>query len=207
MTLPDPPILVITDRRRCRQTLEDRAAALFRGGCRWLSLRENDMDPALRRDLLARLKTIASPFGATVMVHRDLDAAVACRVGLHLPAGASSAEARRRLGAGILIGQSCHNEAEIAAADEVDYATVSPVFESRGKPGYGPALGRAGLMRLNAADLKPLLALGGVTPATLADLKGTGIAGVAIMGEAMSTSEPEAWFDAIKARWDSIASG
>ena len=53
--LPYPPILVITDRMQCAEPLEVRAAALFRGGCRWLSLREKDLEPEQRRALLERL--------------------------------------------------------------------------------------------------------------------------------------------------------
>lgn len=201
MRLPDPPILVITDRHRCAEPLETRAIALFRGGCRWLSLRENDLEPAARLSLLRRLIEAAQPFGATVTVHRDIDAAHASRVGLHLPAGAPLAEARRRLGHDWLLGQSCHDAAEICAAGDADYVTISPVFETSSKPGYGPALGPARLAALSASTRIPVLALGGVTASNLPALAGAGIAGIATMGEAMSAPEPQAWFRALAAEW------
>jgi len=201
LRLPDPPILVITARHRCAEPLDDRAAALFRGGCRWLSLRENDLAPTKRLSLLRHLVEIARPFGATITVHRDIDAARACGTGLHLPSGAPPSDARGQLSRELLLGQSCHGAAEVRAALSADYVTVSPVFETRSKPGYGPALGPAGLAALCAAAGLPVLALGGVTAATLPKLKGAGIAGIAVMGEAMATPEPETWFAALAAEW------
>ncbi len=189
MRLPSP-ILVITDRTQCAEPLEDRATALFRGGCRWLSLREKDLGPAERRRLLERLIAVAEPFGATVGVHDDVDAAVALGVPPHLPADGDIAAARRTLG-GVLLGKSCHDAAEIAAAveDGADYVTLSPFFPSASKPGYGTGLD---LNAVAAAASLPVLALGGVTLATLPQI--SNVAGVAIMGEAMRTPEPEGWF-------------
>ena len=187
MTLP-APILVITDRTQCAEPLEARAAALFRGGCRWLSLREKDMEPAERRRLLKRLIAVAEPFGAVVGVHGDLAAAVALGIPLHLPADGDLAAARRALG-NLLLGKSCHDAAEIAAAAGADYVTLSPFFPSASKPGYGTALD---LRAVAAGATLPVLALGGITREALPQV--SGVAGVAIMGEAMRVPEPESWF-------------
>ncbi len=84
--LPWPPLLIITDRNQCPETLEARAAALFEGGCRWLSLREKDLAPASRLALLERLVDIGRKFGATVGVHDDLAASMACGTAVDLPA-------------------------------------------------------------------------------------------------------------------------
>ena len=43
MTLPSPPLLVISDRSQAKRPLPELAAAAFRGGCRWFSLREKDL--------------------------------------------------------------------------------------------------------------------------------------------------------------------
>ncbi len=184
--LPWPPILVITDRNQCAEPLEARAAALFRGGCRWLSLREKDLGPPERRALLERLIAIAEPFGATVGVHDDLEAARALKIPLHLPADGDVAAARRLLGGGLPIGKSCHDAAEIAAAsrDGADYVTLSPFFPSASKPGYRAAAGPR-RHRIVAEAALPVLALGGVTHAMLPELKGGAVKGIAIMGEAM----------------------
>jgi thiamine-phosphate pyrophosphorylase len=193
VNLPDPPMLVITDRHRCMEPLDTRADALFAGGCRWLSVRENDLDPATRRDLVRRLGEIGQPYGALITVHRDSAVAAECRVGLHLPAGSGAAAARQQLGRGLLLGLSCHDAADLAAAAGFDYVTLSPVFETRSKPGYGPAIGENALSRMTRESPCPVLALGGITRASLPALKGTGLAGIAVMGEAMATDQPAAW--------------
>ena len=57
--------------------------------------------PASRAALLRRLVALAQPYGATVMVHDDIAAAMAAAAGgVHLPRGASPIAARRGLGAG-----------------------------------------------------------------------------------------------------------
>jgi len=48
VSFPTPPIFVITGPYQCDEPLESRAEALFRGGCRWLSLREKDLPAAER---------------------------------------------------------------------------------------------------------------------------------------------------------------
>jgi thiamine-phosphate pyrophosphorylase len=201
--LPHPAILIITDRSQCAEPLEARAEALFHGGCRWLSLREKDMEPAERRALLERLVLVARPFGATVGIHDDLDAALACTAPLHLPSSANMAAARRMLGTAALIGKSCHSQADVAAAaeDGADYVTLSPFFPTASKPGYRPALDLAMLNRIAAEATLPVLALGGITRATLPELKGSAVKGIAIMGEAMRTPDPQAWFADIVETW------
>ena len=39
MSLPQPPVLLITDRLQARVPLEEVAAAAFEAGCRWLLVR------------------------------------------------------------------------------------------------------------------------------------------------------------------------
>jgi thiamine-phosphate pyrophosphorylase len=200
--LPHPPVLVITDRSQCSSPLEDRAGALFRGGCRWLSLREKDLKPAERLTLLERLVAVAQPFGATVSIHDDLAAALACNVALHLSAASDTAAARWALGPNRLLGKSCHTQADVAAAarDGADYVTLSPFFPTTSKPDYRPGLDRAALNRIVAGAVLPVLALGGITSATLPLLAGSAVKGIAVMGEAMRTPDPQAWFTEIAFR-------
>jgi thiamine-phosphate pyrophosphorylase len=189
VSLPLPSVLVITDRHQAKRPLEAVAADLFAGGCRWLSLREKDLPAAERLALLRRLVALARESGAIVTVHDDLDAASALGLGIHLPAQASVADARRRLGAHALIGISAHSAKDVAAAAGAgaDYATLSPIFLTQSKPGYGPALG---LGVLRCARTPPLLALGGVDAANAASCLAAGAAGIAVMGEAMRAPDP-----------------
>jgi thiamine-phosphate pyrophosphorylase len=190
--LPVPPLLVISDRSQARRPIEEVAAAVFAGGCRWFSLREKDLPAAERARLLAALVAIGRRCGAVVSVHDDVEAAVAIGAGgVHLPSGSDPRAARSRLPVG-LIGVSAHSGPEAAAALRAgaDYVTLSPVFASASKPDYGPALGLAGLARLVAEIPGPVVALGGVVPQNAALCRSAGAAGIAVMGEAMRSADP-----------------
>jgi thiamine-phosphate pyrophosphorylase len=190
VTLPDPPLLVITDRHQARGPIEALAEAAFAGGCRWLSLREKDLDAASRAALLRRLVVLGQRFGATVMVHEDVEAAIAAAAGgVHLPGGTSPASARRRLGAHALIGWSAHDAAELAAAAGADYATLSPIFPSASKPGYGPALGIERLAAAVVGARLPVIALGGIDATNIGQCIHVGAAGVAVMGGVMAAAD------------------
>lgn len=192
VTLPVPPLLAITDRTQAREALPDIARKLAEGGCRWISLREKDLDAAERLALLREIRAALGGFAVTLTVHGDLDAAAHCD-GVHLPAGGDVEAARRRLGRRALVGLSCHTAGEVCAAAEAgaDYATLSPIFLSTSKPGYGPALGVAALEEVRHAGIA-VLALGGIEPDLVAPCRRAGAAGVAVMGRLMRTSRPAA---------------
>ena len=73
-----------------------------------------------------------------------------------------------------------------------DYVTVSPVFVTASKSGYGPVLGLDGLARIVARAPGPVVALGGITPENAALCLSTGVRGIAIMGEIMRAAGPQA---------------
>jgi thiamine-phosphate pyrophosphorylase len=194
MELPAPPLLVISDRGQARRSLIELAEAAFAGGCRWFSLREKDLPTDERRRLLQALVELGHRWGAAVTAHDDIDAVVAVgAAGLHLPAHADPAAARARL-PHALIGASAHSAAEAMARLRAgaDYVTVSPVFLTASKPGYGPALGLDGLARAAAAASGPVLALGGITARNAGLCRAAGAAGIAVMGEIMRADDPQA---------------
>src|SRR5271170_6562613 len=164
MRLPDPRLLVISDRSQARQPLEQIAEAAFAGGCRWFSLREKDLTRADRRALLEALVALGRRFDAAVTVHEDIEAAKASGAsGLHLPSGGDPQAARARL-PGALIGASAHSGFEAASLLRAgaDYVTVSPIFLTASKPGYGPALGLDHLVTIIAEADGSVVALGGI---------------------------------------------
>jgi thiamine-phosphate pyrophosphorylase len=186
------PLLVITDRHQARHSLETIAAAVGRGGGRWLLLRDKDLAAQERRDLAGRLARITAEQGLALSVSTDIEltAAVAA-AGIHLQAAAQVAPARDRLGSGAVIGVSAHTLAEVAAAADAgaDYVTLSPIFLTESKPGHGPALGIAAL-RAAAVHRIPVLALAGVTAQTAGACLAAGARGVAVMGEVMRADDP-----------------
>ncbi|MGO1120105.1 thiamine phosphate synthase [Rhodovibrionaceae bacterium A322] len=204
-SLPTPELLLISDRQQAVLPLLEIAERFFEAGGRWFLLRDKDLHPHLRMQLAQALCDMARPYeGAWVSVSADLALAHEtqmafggpgrARVGLHLQEASDVAKARRRLGPDALIGLSCHSAAELAAASdsEADYVTLSPLFLTQSKPGYGPALEVAGFAELIADIPLPALALGGITPASLPQALSAGAAGVAVMGEIMRAEDPAA---------------
>jgi thiamine-phosphate pyrophosphorylase len=199
MRLPAPPLLVISDRRQAHQPLEEIAEAVFASGCRWFSLREKDLPPQERLSLLTALVERGRSWGATVTIHDDIEAAVVANAGgVHLPSGANPKPARERLPCR-LIGASAHSAEEAAAQLRAgaDYVTVSPIFVTASKPGYGPALGLDGLACIAKQVAGPLIALGGISAENAALCLSVGAQGVAVMGEVMRASDPRAVVEGI----------
>jgi thiamine-phosphate pyrophosphorylase len=193
VTLPDPPLLLITDRRHALGDIYDVAELAFLAGCRWLSLREKDLPPAEQGILLRELVQRGQWHGATVTLHGDPRLARDTGAqGVHLPAGSDAAEARHLLGRNALIGLSIHSAQEASAVDAkfVDYIVAGPVFETASKPGYGPALRPEGLAAIVKACPVPVIAIGGIDPQNTADCRAAGAAGIAVMGGVMRSKNP-----------------
>jgi thiamine-phosphate pyrophosphorylase len=192
--LPSSPLLVISDRSQATRPLIEITEAAFAGGCRWFSLREKDLSPEERRELLCTLVALGHRFGATVTVHEDIEAAVAAGAdGVHLPGGSDPAAARCQLPMG-LIGVSAHSPAEAAVqlAAGADYVTLSPIFLTASKPGYGPAAGLDALAEAARLAPGPVIALAGISADNAAACLAAGARGIAVMGEIMRAADPEA---------------
>jgi thiamine-phosphate pyrophosphorylase len=191
--IPSPPLLVISDRTACRGDVVDTLSAALRGGARWIMLREKDLPPDAVRELARRLVAAAEPFGATVLISGEAEIAREVGAdGVHLPQGRSVALAREVLGDDALIGASAHSPAEARAAADAgaDYVTLSPIFLTDSKPGYGPALGLVELARAARDAPLPLIALAGIDAANAGACLEAGAAGVAVMGAIMRAPDP-----------------
>jgi hypothetical protein len=107
--LPQPPLLLVTDRRQARRPLQTVVTAALSAGCRWVSLREKDL-PADEQILLARsLLPIVHAQHGKLMLHGEASLARDAGVdGVHLPAGRDAAAARALMGSEKILGVSIH---------------------------------------------------------------------------------------------------
>lgn len=193
MQFPDPPLLLVTDRRQARRPLPEIVGAALAAGCRWVSLREKDL-PQDEQVLLARtLLALTRRHGAKLVLHGDAALAkLAGTDGVHLPAGSNAAAVRELLGPDRLIGLSIHTAREAASIDPAatDYAVAGPAFETPSKPGYGPEIGRSGLRDMASAARVPVLAIGGINAVRVGEVVAAGCAGIAVMGGVMRAVDP-----------------
>ena len=96
-----------------------------------------------------------------------------------------------------IVGRSCHGVPRLSGAD---YATLSPIYLTASKPGYGPPLGAILAGRLGSGV--PWLALGGIDSARrVAECLIAGAAGVAVMGAVMCAEDPAVFVDELRLGW------
>lgn len=189
-----PRLLVLTDRERAARagrSLPEVVGAL--GGLDLaVVFREKDLARPERLRLGREVAASARSAGLSLLVASDLSHELGAD-GVHLAAR----DPAPRDPAG-WVGRSCHDETQLraAAASGARYATVSPVFATDSKPGYGPALGEEGLAALAAAVLSfPIYALGGVEPGRVGTCRRAGAFGVAVMGAVMGAADPRSVVD------------
>jgi thiamine-phosphate diphosphorylase len=188
-------VIVFTDRRQARRPLPEVIAAAVDGGARTVVLREKDLPDDERAALAETLHPLLAKAGGRLLLAGP-------EAGWVGPAGYARADGQHLAAADPwpatprgLIGRSCHDAGELAgaAAEGCSYATVSPVFPSTSKPGYGPPLGLRKLRELCAGTSLPVYALGGVESGERAEAcREAGAAGVAVMGAVMRASDPAA---------------
>jgi len=174
-------LLVLTDRRRCaRRSLLDTIRAAADGGVTAVVLREKDLCRDERARLADELRPVLDAVGGLLIVASD---PTIPSDGVHLAAGDGLPAPRPPL-----VGRSCHRSDDLAAAAAAgcDWATLSPIFPSPSKPGYGPALGPTAL----ADSPLPVYALGGVDVGTADACIEAGAAGVAVMSAVMAADDP-----------------
>lgn len=206
MTALPSPLLVVTDRHGHPRPLVETVRAVLAGGARWIWFRDRDLARPERRALAGRLATLVRDAGGVLSIGADPDLAAEVGAGgVHLGGGSGRAaivEARRGLGATALVGVSAHASrgVEEAAAGGADYVTLSPVFPTPSKPGYGPALGPDAVAEAARTGL-PVIALGGIEAGTAAACREAGAAGIAVMGGLMRAADPAAAARALLTAW------
>jgi thiamine-phosphate pyrophosphorylase len=194
LKLPDPPLLVITDRRQALLPLAEIVEAALAAGCRWISIREKDLAVDEQIGLAQQLQPMTRRVGAHLMLHGNIafsDSIAATIDGIHFPDGADVSAVRLWRERRKLVGRSIHTVAQARVADPgVDYLMAGPAYESASKPGYGPSLGPVGFAELASATSLPVVAVGGVDPTNVGALTKAGAAGVAVMGGVMRAADP-----------------
>lgn len=188
-----PLVCVVTDRRRWRvpdevavARLEALTGAVAAAGLALVQVRERDMDARPLYDLVRRLAERTRDSATVVVVNDRADVAKATEgVGVHLRGTSAATErVRRWLPAARVVGRSVHSVEEALAAERagVDYVCFGTVFPSASKGPAHPVAGLTGLRAVVEACTVPVLAIGGITPRTLAEVAGTGAAGFAAIG-------------------------
>ena len=186
-----PRLHAITDERIARRPdLVDSARALATGGGERLAFhaRGRALSGLEHYDLAARLSACPP---ARLFVNDRLDVALAVgAAGVQLGAGSLDPEDARRLEPRWWIGKSVHDLGEAAAARTggADYLLVGPLYRTATHPDREP-LGLERLGVIVALGL-PVIAIGGVTPARVGEVRRAGAYGVAAIRALWVAADP-----------------
>lgn len=149
-----------------------------------------------------RLGALARPPEAALFVSARADIAAACGArGLQLGTDdLAPADARATFPRG-WIGRSVHSREEAAAAvaEGADYLVVGNVFESVSHPGR-TGTGMA-LIEASATLGRPVIAIGGITPERVAELRDAGAWGAASIRALWLADDPAAAARAFLSAW------
>lgn len=192
----DPSLYVVLDRAAAGgRELVDILDAALAGGSRLIQLREKEWPSGRVLPVAERLRARCAAAGATFIVNDRVDLAVAVGAdGVHvgqedLPARA----ARPLLRPGMILGVSTHSlaQARAAQADGADYVAVGSMFPTRSKAEFelvGPDL----LRKLRGEIRVPLIGIGGITHANVAQVIEAGADGVAVISAVCAAENPRA---------------
>lgn len=163
------------------------------GGASALQYRNKTAGPALRLEQGRALAALCRAAGAAFIVNDDLALALELAAdGAHLGADDGElAEARRRLGPNKLLGASCYDRMELAAAAAqagADYLAFGSVFSSSTKPGAVRAPLAIFAAARRSVDL-PLVAIGGITLQNALQVFAAGADAVAVISAVFDAAD------------------
>ena len=191
-------LYAITDRHRCAPTpLADVVSELLDAGITAIQLREKDLSDVELIGLARPIAKLCRNYGAKLFINTSSHIALEVGAsGVHLPANAESVETvvggvcNLDSNENLYTGCSVHSleAAQRREAEGADFVTYSPIYPTASKPGYGPAVGIAGLAAVVEGVKLPVFALGGITPARVAECLTAGAFGVAVMSGVMSST-------------------
>jgi thiamine-phosphate pyrophosphorylase len=168
-------------------SIEGFAHELRAAGIRFLQYRDKEAADELLLQRAAILRGIFPASDSCLILNDRVPLVVyAGYDGVHVgQEDLSPADARARVGPGVMVGISTHGESQLllAADNPVDYVAIGPVFATSSKQVPDPVVGLEGVRRARALTDKPLVAIGGITRANCAAVIEAGADSVAVISD------------------------
>jgi len=169
-------------------------AAAVEGGSTMIQLRGKKWTSRELLDVGMKAVRFLRQKNIPLIINDRVDIALACEVdGVHLGQDDMPLPyARKILGKDRIIGISVATpaEAEAAEKDGADYVGAGPVFGTLSKNDLGPLLGLEGLRAIRNKIKIPILAVGGISAANVADVIFAGADGVAVISAIAAAENP-----------------
>ncbi|MEV8093561.1 thiamine phosphate synthase [Kitasatospora sp. NPDC085879] len=195
--LADARLYLCTDARREQGDLAEFLDAVLANGVDIVQLRDKGLEARQELEYLEVFADAARRHGKLFAVNDRADVAHAARPPvLHLGQDDLPVPAARAiLGEDVLIGRSCHAEAEVDAAIAeagVDYFCTGPVWPTPTKPGRpAPGLGLVSYTAKAVTD-RPWFAIGGIDETNLDEVLAAGARRVVVVRAITAAEDPGA---------------
>ena len=188
-------LCLVTDRAQTRgRDLAVVVGECLAAGLPAVQVREKDLGAADLAFLSRRLLGPVRDAGALLVVNDRVDVALAVgadavqRTGTSLPVKDIRAIAGTRL----RIGASVHSleDAVNAELKGADWVTFGPIYETASKRPYGPPQGLQRLAAVTRGLRVPVIAIGGITPERVREVRQAGARGVAVISGILAAEAP-----------------
>ena len=193
----DLRLYAVTDRAWAADgdALMDQIEAAVRGGVRVVQLREKGLDRAAFLAEARRFTALCRRLGVASIINDSVEIALASGAdGVHVGQGDLEAgRARELLGPDKIVGVSAHSPEEARRAREAgaDYLGCGAAFATGTKADAKP-ISKETIRAVTAAAGVPVVAIGGVSRENILELKGLGLAGVAVVSGIFGQPDAEA---------------
>lgn len=187
-------VYAVTDRAWVgKMSLYQQVEAALQNGATCIQLREKELDDA---DFLAEAQEMAAlcrRYHVPFIINDNVDIAIACHAdGVHVgQQDMAASDVRKRVGDQMMIGVSAHTveEALEAVRNGADYLGLGAVFSTSTKTDAG-AMSFDTLKAICDAVEIPTVAIGGISPANIMQLAGSGVDGVAVVSAIFGAPNP-----------------
>jgi thiamine-phosphate pyrophosphorylase len=189
-----PPLYAILDPDLALGPLNALAEALAGAGVQLMQMRDKRGSAARIHSQVQDLSARLFPRGVRLIVNDRPDiAAMTDAGGVHVgQEDLPVEEAGRICGASRWVGVSTHNLEQLREADltSADYIAVGPIFPTATKENPDPVVGIEFLRAARQLTRKPLVAIGGITIESAADVYRAGADSLAVIRDLLAAPNP-----------------
>ncbi len=178
----------------CGRTNLEVVRAMLAGGIRVIQYREKKKDARQMYEECLAIRHMTKEAGALFLVNDHIDLAIAVDAdGVHIgQSDLPPAVVRKLIGEDKVLGLSTHSPTEAQEAEAlgcVDYIGVGPIFTTTTKADAQKAIGYDNLMAVRQAVALPIVAIGGIKEAAVAETIAKGASMVAIISDLVGADD------------------
>ena len=197
-------LYAVTDRRWLNgRKLSDAVESAIRGGAGMVQLREKDLDDEAFLEEALKLKELCAVYKVPLIINDNVAVALKADAdGVHVgQSDLDAADVRGLIGPDKILGVSAHSldEALLAVKHGADYLGVGAAFATGSKTDVNVI--SHGIYSEICSNVEiPVVAIGGIDADNIAELKGSGISGAAVISAVFAADDIEAAARKLKVR-------